>query len=161
MRTLTLLLVAFSLASCRSAKITTQETITVRDTTTTVVTVTPRDTLIKIPGDAVKFRVLLADLTEKKLSKKSPSGRTEASVFVMDEELFVDCKTDSLEQVIQLQEKTITTLRNRLEQKDTVVEVPVKFVPWYIKTLAWIGGALLLLGACYIAIMILKPKIKL
>lgn len=88
-----------------------------RDTTTTVVTVTPRDTLIKIPGDAVKFRVLLADLTEKKLSKKSPSGRTEASVFVMDEELFVDCKTDSLEQVIQLQEKTITTLRNRLEQK--------------------------------------------
>lgn len=70
------------------------------------------------------------------------------NVSLLDEQhVLVECNTDSLELQLQLKDKVITTIRERLTEKKQTVSVPESYTPWWKNALAFIGGlALLLLG---------------
>lgn len=155
MRFITLLLVLF-LVGCKSQKPFTQTTEIV-DSTTTVTTITPRDTLIKVAGDQVSLNVSLAELLLSPVSKKSKSGRSEANVALENDTIYVDCQIEELEMTIALQEKTINTLRKRLENSSE--EIPVPFVPLLTKIFAWIGKLVVLAVVVLLGIKLLKPKL--
>lgn len=151
-------LLALVIASCGSPKPTLTESVYTRDSISTTVTIKPKDTLIRVAGDQVTMRVPILELTQVPVSLTSQSGRTTATVSKQGNDLFVDCKTDSLELKIQLLEKTINTLRQKDSVKETVIEVPVLYIPWHIKALAWGGRLLLLLGVAGAAYLIFKLK---
>ena len=155
MRFITLLLVLF-LIGCKSQKPFTQTTEIV-DSTTTVTTITPRDTLIKVAGDQVSLNVSLAELLLSPVSKKSKSGRSEANVALENDTIYVDCQIEELEMTIALQEKTINTLKKQLEKSSK--EIPVPFVPLLTKIFAWIGKIVVLAVVVLLGIKFLKPKL--
>jgi hypothetical protein len=61
-----------------------------------------------------------------------------------------------IEAKLRLQEKTINELRNK-ETIKTIVEKE-KYVPFFIKLLAWIGGICMLLSVLILVIKFIKPK---
>jgi len=61
-----------------------------------------------------------------------------------------------IEAKLRLQEKTINELRNK-ETIKTIVEKE-KYVPFFIKVLAWIGGICILVSVLILVIKFIKPK---
>ncbi|MEZ7494507.1 hypothetical protein QO206_03355 [Leeuwenhoekiella aequorea] len=153
---LALVLIILSAGGCKS-KATLTETTTIRDSTVTTIKVTPRDTVIRVAGDSLQLKVSLAKLREN-LYITETRNRVTASVGLQGDELTVDCKIDSLLVELELRDTIITTLRERLEKKATVKEVPVKYVPWYIKILAWIGGLTVVYLGVKLALFIKSKK---
>lgn len=148
MRTIILiLLISLSAVSCGPKKATTSNTV-IKDSTWVETTVTSRDTLIPVAGDSLKIIVRLAELRDKLYIKKSVSGRVTGSASLADDLLTIDCKVDSLLLAIELKDKTINTLKSRLEKKTETIFVPEKYIPLPVKILSWIGGlGLLFFGA--------------
>lgn len=109
--------------------------------------IVPRDTLITIAPDSVQLRVLLSDLPENKpVAVKSHSGMEVQIVRVADT-LIVDCATQTRELWIALADKV--KLIKQLKKQSKTIYVPTKFIPWWVKALAWTGGiaiALLAIG---------------
>jgi hypothetical protein len=54
--------------------------------------------------------------------------------------IVIDCKQDSLERVIALQNEKISELNNN-KQTETI---EVKYIPSFVKWLAWVGAAAIL-----------------
>lgn len=146
-----------SLASCITQKrclqkfppqIVTKDSIVIKDTT---VYITLRDT---IPGDSVLLHdsIPCPDVQYHK-EVKSPSGRTSAKVDINKGKLTVDCKTDSLNRVIDslIKLKSAQTYHSEV----TTVEVPV--VKYKTPVWAWIMLAAI---ALYFLIPIIIKAIK-
>ena len=149
MRTLIgiLILLAIVLAGCSKRIV---PTITVHDTVSHSVVITRHDTAIVTKSDSAYYYALIeceknnAGIWQPVIHNQSvnPGKIIHINANMNGNALTVDCKTDSLKNVITLLEKTITDFRSK-----TSVEIkPVKYFPWYVKiALWWTGGTLLLL----------------
>lgn len=143
------------LGSCRSLRPSRETIETVKDSTVTTVRYVEKDTLITVPGDTLKFSVPFYQLSETPI--KRTNGRTTARVSLKEDQLTVECLTDQYEQLITYQNEIIETLREINRNKQETIEVPVKFVPWFTKTLSWIGGIALAFGAGLVILKFIKP----
>ena len=119
-----------------------------------------RDTIVTILPDSASIKallecdsagnVLIRELTEAQgknvklqLSLQQASGNGVVTI---------DCKTDSLERVITLQNEKISELSNN-KQVDTV---EVKYIPEVVKWFAWIGAAFVVFYLVKIALWVYR-----
>lgn len=131
---------AFSLIGCRSQKPTLTKETTQSDSTVTTVQIVPRDTVVHVPGDSLKVKVKLDELTPIPITKKSKSGKLTAKVSRPDKEnILVECNADSLAFQLQLKDKLIKTLRKREINTKETIRVPEPYTPWWKNVLAGFG----------------------
>ncbi|MEH6405760.1 MAG: hypothetical protein V7767_00620 [Leeuwenhoekiella sp.] len=155
MRLIIVTLLVLLLSSCGGGKPTLTRSVTEKDSTWTKVSTIKRDTIITIPGDSIKIRIPILDITEEPVTRYGV--RSSASVRKENEDLVIDCKCDEYKQQIELMEKLIEqheTYEKLL--KETVLK-PERYVPWYIKILAWIGGISILGIGVIVTIKFIKP----
>ena len=120
-----------------------------------------RDTIVTIEPDSASIKallecdsagnVLIRELQEIQgknvslaLALKNAKGKPAT--------LSVDCKQDSLEQVIAMRDETIKELSNN-KQTETI---EVKYIPSFVKWFAWIGGAAVLYVLLRVAFWVYK-----
>ena len=151
-----MILLITSIASCKS-KLQPIKTITemVKDSISTkLITV---DTLqVLRASDTVKINTLISKLSEVPIIQKSK--HTQVSLRKVGNTIEAECIADELRAIIELQKEMITHYKevNR-QQTETIVEYK-KFVPFFTKALAWIGGIVVLTLIVVIAITIFNSK---
>jgi hypothetical protein len=154
------------LASCGSTKPLIPAVV---DSVSSVTKTVERDTNIKVPASGTSFRVSMDKLfgaikldyqnshpvagTNQLLpavpKQPVPLGSQQnkqatASASIVDGQLQIDCKCDSMEIAAKLLDKYLQTNRTRTI---TLPPKEVKYIPWYVKALAWLGGISLVAGA--------------
>lgn len=156
-------------ASCGSTK----EIPAVSDSVKETEKVVERDTNIVAPGATANFSIPVSRLyelpgfsynikgTTAKVSApyyihlgENQNKQAKAEASVKDGVLNVKCTCDSL--------GILAKLRDRLKEKQTtrtviLPPVEIKYVPWYTKALAWVGGAALIIGV-WVAYISVKRK---
>lgn len=112
-----------------------------------------KDTIIKMPGDSVRITdTFLVPCPGLAYTKKvtSPSGRTSAEINIKGNRLQVDCKTDSLQLVIDSLATVISTQKFWHSQVITRWHQlpPIKINRWYIPWWIWLllAGTLMYWG---------------
>lgn len=119
----------------------------ITDSTYTLEKIKMRDTLITVAPDSLRMRILLGSLPDSKpVAIQSRSGMEVRVVRVADT-LVIDCATQTRELWIALAEKVREI--KQLKKHTKTITVPVAFIPWWVKVLAWAGGiciALLAIG---------------
>lgn len=154
MRKLLLLLSLIMIVGCCGTKQSTvSETTTVKDST--VVTLTPIDTILKTPQENVRIVKPVNEITPEPVVKKGK--RTTLSVSVDNGILTANCRSEALENKIRLMQERIDRYREQLTRKEETFIAPERYVPWYIKILAWIGGITLVIFGIKLAIKFYKP----
>ncbi|MFY0714123.1 hypothetical protein J1D01_10630 [Seonamhaeicola sp. NFXS20] len=144
------------LTSCGSGKLISSNTVKdVKRDSITKITFEPKKDTISIEADSLKLYVSTKDLTETPVTKTSESGRTKASVRQINGQIEVQCFTEKYEAIIESQNKIIETLLKITENNDTVNTVEVTKSPWYMKALALLGVAAIIL---FVALIIIKTK---
>ena len=97
--------------------------------------------------EKIKMRILLGSLPDSKpVAIQSRSG-LEVRVVRVADTLVIDCATQTRELWIALAEKVREI--KQLKKHTKTITVPVAFIPWWVKVLAWTGGiciALLAIG---------------
>lgn len=133
-------LISLTTACCGKRTLTTDTV--VRDSVNTITTIIPRDTVVIIAPDSLHMAVAIADLI--KLGKKNiGTSSLQATVEIKNDSLFIDCEAAVRELQLELRDKKIEITRLRSETKTVVVPEP--YIPWWAKTLSWIGGIALAL----------------
>jgi hypothetical protein len=136
------------LVSCRSTapSVSTQRTDSVAVTETNSF----QDTSVYSPADSVSITTEIwtpsstgedmpaFTLSSPTVTSKSKSATVKASI--KDGILKVDCNCDSTELKLKIAQKIISTYHSQSENRSEVKVEQVKFIPWYINILAWIGG---------------------
>lgn len=154
-----LIIVALTFASCRSHKPAPEiiylpgQTKTVRDTVTVTIKEIVRDTVYKKAASKASAKVPLKDI-KSGFKTDFKSNDASGSIREKDGNLEVDCGCDSLNVLLKLRDKEINTLRDRATETGTLH--PVQYTPWYIKALAWVGGAAVVL----ILLVLIAKKLK-
>lgn len=149
---LVILLFAFS---CGTKKPIANHSVTVKDSTVTEVTYRKRDTTITIPGDTLKVRVPFYQLTPEPQTYKSPTQKATVSLSE-DDILTIDCIKEEVSRLVELTDTLQSTIKTlQVTQRDTIV-VPERYVPWFVKILAWIGGITLIILAVPLITKIIK-----
>lgn len=129
-----------------------KEVVVERTLTDTIVTIEPDSASIKalLECDSAG-NVLIKELEEVQgknvslaLALKNLKGKPAT--------LAIDCKQDSLEKVIALKDETIKELTNNKQ----VETIEVKYIPDFVKWLAWIGAAAILYVVLRIALWVYK-----
>lgn len=168
------LLALFSGTGCKSAKvvkdvttITTDSTTTVSDSAWSTVRVEYRDSIIKLPGET-RIITEYVDCDEQGQVNLPPvtntGQRASVAVSIRDNRLVATATCDSLQALVNLQDSIInhynrTTIDTRVRHsKQTVREVPVRYIPKWIKWLAGIGSASI---AAWVLFIIIKIKLPL
>lgn len=154
----------FCLSSC-SRKIT--STSAVLDSTVTEVKNIERDTVLTIGADSISVMLSLEELPVK-VSHHESSGMPPAlkpiikkghrSTVIIEQSgdnLKATCICPEAEIKARLYDKLVTTLHQRKEA--SVKVVPQKFVPLFVKILAWIGAGALVYTAVRLIIKYYKP----
>ncbi|HIB37976.1 hypothetical protein [Mesonia sp.] len=137
---ITLLFLILSICiSCGSKKKVT-DTTTVKDSISTVTKIVPRDTLINLPGDSLNVKIPFYKLTEKPTLFSSEKGNIQGSVSRTGDTLIIDCFTDELQLQLEILDKIIESNRTLSTTTNTTEVIPEKYVPWWIKALAFVGG---------------------
>ena len=119
------------------------------------------DTIVTIAPDSASIRALLeCDSAGNVLIKEleEVQGKNVSLALALKNSskgkpigtLSVDCKQDSLEEVIALKDETIKELSNNKQ----VETVEVKYIPAIVKWLAWIGAAAILLVVLWIVLKV-------
>src|SRR5690554_3357688 len=152
---ITIAIVSLTVGSCRTGKLSSETIKTVTDSTVTEVRYQKRDTTIIIPGDTTRISLPYHEITKEPIRRTN--GRTTATISKDGDKVNVECISEELQQRIELFDKIINQLRTIKESESTITEVPVEFVPWHIKTLAWIGGIALGVIIVSLGIKFLKP----
>lgn len=156
MRILGLLFLFILFAGCGGTK---QGSLMVKekDSIVTKVTEIKRQEIVTVPGDSIKLRIPILDLSDTPIVKKSE--RATASVRKVGSNIEVDCKCEQYQAQIEVMDKLIETQREllRLTQETKIQEVRV--VPWYHKILSTIGAIALILGGVLAGIKIGKRTI--
>jgi len=110
----------------------------------------PRDTVIKIPGDSVSIALPAVILNADSIPFKpvvKRSGRATLTVKVnKDKVLNIGCNCDSAAIAAKVLDTYIQTHRQQTKTV-TITLPPEKYIPLFVKTLAWTGGIFLLLLA--------------
>ncbi|MBK5213367.1 MAG: hypothetical protein JJE55_06880 [Flavobacteriaceae bacterium] len=152
---ITIAIVCLTLGSCGTGRLSKETIHTVKDSTVTEVTYHKHDTVIVIPGDTTRITVPISEITKEPIKRKN--GRTTAIITRDGDNVNVECITEELQQRLELFDKVIQQLRTIQESEKTTIEVPVKFVPWTTKILAWIGGIALIGLVALVGFKFLKP----
>ena len=119
-----------------------------------------RDTIVTIQPDSASIKALLecdsaGNVLVKELQEvqgKNVALQAKLKQTNKGTALVVDCKTDSLERVIALQNEKISELNNN-KQTETI---EVKYIPAFVKVMAWIGGALTLLLLIWVVLKVYR-----
>lgn len=143
MRTLLVLIILLISVSC-SRKAVLQESVVVRDTTYVETKVMERDTVILImdSGVSVTLPKNLPDdfnkIPESKNGKiKKKDGQARLVITDIQDSLLVDCNCDTLD----IKAKLYDTFQkeNRKIQTEKTITQRVRFIPKWVKVLAWSG----------------------
>lgn len=133
MKLLSIILLGLLFASCSRNMLPTVQTVIKDSIVQTEHTVHTRDTMY-LPGDSVEISVAVPcpDATINQVVK---SGKTTLRAKLENGRLTVDCKTDSLQQIID----SLTILKNKEITKTitTTVNVPVEVVKYKVPTWCW------------------------
>lgn len=126
-----------------------------KDSTVTTVTQIKRQEIVTVPGDSIKIRIPILDLSDTPITKKST--RATATVRKVDGNIEVDCKCEQYLAQIEVMDKLIETQRQLIKMSmETRVE-EVRYVPWYHKVLSFIGLMAVLYLGIKIGTRIAKP----
>lgn len=119
-----------------------------------------RDTIVTIAPDSASIKallecdsagnVLIKELQEaqgKNVALQAQLKNTNKGTSIM-----IDCKQDSLERVIQLQNEKISELNNN-KQTETI---EVKYIPSFVKWLAWVGAGAILLAVLWVVLKVYR-----
>ena len=119
-----------------------------------------RDTIVAILPDSASIKALLecdsvGNVLIKELEEvqgKNVSLQAQLKNTNKGTALVIDCKQDSLEKVIARQEEQIKELKSN-EQVETI---EVKYIPDFVKWLAWIGVAAILYVLIRVALWVYR-----
>lgn len=111
------------------------------DSTVVEKAVQPRQTLLKLPAESLQVRMPLAELGPVPLLRSGQ--RAQLRIQKIKDTIIVQASCDSLSRRITVQDSIIHTLRTIHDKKTTYVDRP--YTPWYMKSLAALGGLMLLL----------------
>lgn len=128
-----------------------KEVVVEREVRDTIVTIAPDSATIKalLECDSAG-NVLIKELQEaqgKNVKLQAQLKNTNKGTAIV-----IDCKQDSLERVIALQNEKISELNNN-KQTETI---EVKYIPDFVKWLAWIGGFAILYVLIRVALWVYK-----
>lgn len=119
-----------------------------------------RDTIVTIAPDSASIKALLeCDSAGNVLIKElqEEQGRNVALQAQLKNTnkgtaIVIDCKQDSLERVIALQNEKIQELNNN-KQTETI---EVKYIPDFVKWLAWVGAGAILLAVLWVVLKVYR-----
>jgi hypothetical protein len=144
-----------ALASCSTPQPIVQtevkEVIVEREVRDTIVTIAPDSASIKalLECDSAG-NVLIKELEEaqgKNVALQAKLKSTNKGTAIV-----IDCKQDSLERVIALQNEKISELNNN-KQTETI---EVKYIPSFVKWLAWVGAGAILLAVLLVVLKVYR-----
>jgi hypothetical protein len=138
--------------SCGAKKPVTNSTTIIKDSTVTETTYRKRDTTITIPGDTLKVKIPFYQLTPEPQTFKSGSQQAKVSLSETDQ-LTIECITEEVNKILQLIDTFKTHLNTFQNTREVEITKLVKYVPWYVNFLAWVGGGFL---AAIILLIIFK-----
>lgn len=148
------IVIVLSMVGCGSTLPTTQTISTVKDSTWTETRYVKKDTTITIPGDTTIIRIPVTQISETPIIRKS--GRSSASIKRVGDELEITAICEQYEKNIELLETQIKQLQKIVELTEKKTTIPVKYVPWYTKILAWIGGVAISSVLLFVGYKLLK-----
>lgn len=148
---------ALLLFGCKSQKPTLTKSRVVKDSVSVTTRIVPRDTIVPVPGDSLRFSVPLEAIGIEPIKAVSESGKVKASISRKDDQIIVDCKTEELELKLRLLDKEIEKLKTTKVVETETKYVPERFVPWWVKILAWAGGVSIALLALKLILKSFKP----
>lgn len=119
-----------------------------------------RDTIVTIQPDSASIKALLecdsaGNVLIKELQEaqgKNVALQAQLKNTNKGTAIVIDCKQDSLERVIALQNEKISELNNN-KQTETI---EVKYIPSFVKWLAWIGAAAILYVLIRVALWVYR-----
>lgn len=134
-------------AGCASTKPPAAPGVVIKETITVIDTVIIRDTILQAPAASATLNADLKDLKEG-FKQQSKSNQATASASVAGGKLSVNCDCDSLSIYAKLHDRYSMVQSDRQE---TITPPPViqydKYVPWWVRFLAWFGGIALVVVA--------------
>lgn len=148
------LVIVMGMVGCGNMRPTTQTNTTVKDSTWTETRYVKRDTTITIPGDTTFIRIPITEITETPIVRNS--GRSSAKIKKVGNDLEITAICEQYVQNIELLETQIKQLQKIVELTEKKTTIPVKYVPWTVKILAWIGAVCLGAGFVFIGFKLLK-----
>jgi preprotein translocase subunit SecF len=119
-----------------------------------------RDTIVTIAPDSASIKALLecdsaGNVLIKELQEaqgKNVALQAQLKNTNKGTAIVIDCKQDSLERVIALQNEKISELNNN-KQTETI---EVKYIPSFVKWLAWVGAVAILLVVLWIVLKVYR-----
>jgi hypothetical protein len=124
-------------------------------------TIILHDTTFVFKGDSAKITATVAPDINGEVNMPeivTDSPRTKLSVSITKGKVIADCICKELEQKVTLQEHRITELTaiasEKQREKIVTKTIEVRFIPRWVKILAWIGGINSLALIIYIAFKI-------
>ena len=119
-----------------------------------------RDTIVTILPDSASIKALLecdsaGNVLIKELQEvqgKNVSLQAQLKNTNKGTALVIDCKQDSLEKVIARQEEQIKELNNNKQ----VETIEVKYIPSFVKWLAWVGAGAILLAVLWVVLKVYR-----
>ena len=119
-----------------------------------------RDTIVTIAPDSASIKALLecdsaGNVLIKELEEaqgKNVALQAQLKNTNKGTSIVIDCKQDSLERVIALQNEKISELNNN-KQTETI---EVKYIPSFVKWLAWIGAGAILLVVLWVVLKVYR-----
>jgi hypothetical protein len=149
------LLFAWIVTSCKTPQPIVQtevkEVVVEREVRDTIVTIAPDSASIKalLECDSAG-NVLIKELQEaqgKNVALQAQLQNTNKGTAIV-----IDCKQDSIERVIALQNEKISELNNN-KQTETI---EVKYIPSFVKWLAWVGAGAILLAVLWVVLKVYR-----
>lgn len=127
----------------------TKEVVVEREVRDTIVTIAPDSASIKALMECDSAgNVLINELQEaqgKNVALQAQLKNTNKGTAIV-----IDCKQDSLERVIALQNEKIQELNNN-KQTETI---EVKYIPSFVKWLAWVGAGAILIAVLWVVLKV-------
>lgn len=134
-----LLLIGSLLTSCGSKKNFIKENHYIKDSVSYVVNYKQKDTIIFTKGDTIRTKVPIHYLTEIPTVIETEKGSLRLSR--QRDTIFAQCEISDLKHEITLLSKEVKELRTKTEIE--IKEIPVKYIPKYVKVLSFIGASFL------------------
>lgn len=157
MKPVLLILIFVLVTGCCGAKRIPTTSVSTLQATTIEKVVRERDTIVNLPYYKVGVAIHQDKITEDPIFRKTGNARVE--VYKKNDSIFATAECDSLELQLKLRDSIISTYTEL--KTDTTVTLPpeeIKYIPWPVKMLAWIGGLTLLYFGIRFGINFYKPK---
>lgn len=133
----------------------TVQTVTVHDTTYTETRIVERDTVLLAPASQVDVSMQVDQLLNAASNRfEKQIKNAKLSIVRVNDTINIGCECDTLALAAKIRDRYINRWRKTLTSE--VKTVPEKFVPGYVKILAWIGGGVSLIILILAAIQIIK-----